>query len=70
MLQIYKNLDDKAKSAFVQKYHRAHLNKKKGAEKDLRWARTFLEEVASAKSELHQGKDKLFLRLTCFVVVV
>ena len=69
-MQIYKNLDDKAKSVFVQKYHRANLNKKKGDEKDLSWAPTFLEEVPSAKCELHQGKDKLFLRLTCFVFVV
>ena len=69
-MQIYKNLDDKAKSVFVQKYHRANLNKKKGDEKDLSWAPTFLEEVTSVKSELHQGKDKLFLRLTCFVLVV
>ena len=69
-MQIYKNLDDKAKSVFVKKDHRANLNKKKGDEKNLSWAPTFLEEVTSVKSELHQGKHKLFLRLTCFVLVV
>ena len=67
-LKIYKSLDEKAKAQFVQKYSKA--NKDKKGEKDISWTPTFQEEVTSLKSELHQGKDKFFLRLSFLVLVI